>query len=113
MTQKTIALLDDNDIVINRIIVDDNTPKNFLASLIADKELFAAVKSTEQIDQLATSPGNGWKRTAPGKYTPPDPIIVEPPVDVVTQVLEDDRLSDFSSGQIAVLTDVLNEHLNT
>ncbi len=109
---KTYALLDENDVIINTIVIDDSTPPGFLDSLVSDNHIHAEVKATEKIDQLKNQPAIGWKRTSPGKYDSPPVIEPEPETDVVSEVLADERLGVLDSAQKAVLEDVLADHIS-
>lgn len=111
MTQSNVLLLDAQGIVVDSIVVDETTPASFINNLISSTTgPFASVTESVVSNTNTKGVGIGWKRGTNGKFT--SPIVEEAEtVDLVAEVIADERLANLSGSQAAVLEDVLTERI--
>lgn len=106
MSEKNVLLLSLDGTVINAIVIDENTPNDFVTALVSsDPHISEAIPAPKE------PVGLGWVRNTNGKFiAPPVPPVVEE-VDVVAEVVADDRLENLSSSQKVLLEEVLSERI--
>lgn len=110
--ERNVLLLDANGKVLNVIVINDDTPNDFLQFLVSDTGVYSDVVETVKLTKDApVQPGLGWTRSSAGKFEPPATEEPIPEPDVVAEVVEDDRLSNLNESQKAVLEDVLTEKI--